>query len=74
MTQFKIIIHIDQFNAVLLEDFESRDAALNHYGELLKDPCILKFGEVLVNTAKITFVQAQEVIPEAIQETQTIEA
>lgn len=72
MTQFKIIIHCDQFNAVMLEDFESRDAALDHYGQLLKEPCILRFGEVLVNTRNITFVQAQEVKEETIQESENI--
>lgn len=74
MTQFKIIIHVDQFNAILIEEHESRDAALEHYGRLLKDPCILKFGEVLVNTARITFVQAVEVVEEPVQESETIEA
>lgn len=74
MTQFKIIIHCDQFNAVLVEDFESRDAALDHYGQMLKDPCILKFGEVLVNTSRITFVQAVEAVEEPVIEAETIEA
>ena len=73
MTQFKIIIHCDQFNAVLQQEFESRDAALAHYGDLFKDPCILRFGEVLINTRNITFVQAQEVIDEPLKEPELIE-
>lgn len=73
MTQFKIIIHCDQFNAVLLEEHESRDAALEKYGEILKNPGILKFGEVLVNTARVTFVQAVEVVAEPVIETETVE-
>jgi quinol monooxygenase YgiN len=73
MTQFKIIIHCDQFNAVLVEEWESRDAALDHYAGLLNKPSLLRFGEVLVNTARITFVQAQEVVAEPVAESETIE-
>lgn len=74
MTQFKIIIHCDQFNAVLVEDHESRDAALERYCNLIKEHSILKFGEVLVNTAKITFVQAVEATEEPANQSESIEA
>lgn len=73
MTQYKIIIHCDQFNAAMIQDFESRDEALEHYGELIKEPCILRFGEVLVNTRNITFVQAKEITEEPTKEPEIVE-
>jgi hypothetical protein len=73
MTQYKIIIHCDQFNAVLVEEHESRDAALDQYARIFKKGGFLRFGEVLVNSDNVTFIQAQDIKEEPAVESEMVE-
>lgn len=74
MTQFKISLHCGQVNTFLLEDFESRDAAINHYQSALANiDGLYRFGDLLVNPKQISFVIAEEVVEQPVAPSETVD-
>lgn len=74
MKDFKISIHCGQVNTFQFEQWLTKEDAQAHYHELLANPphaLYLKFGDVLVNPALITFVVVEEVITKAVEEPAT---
>ncbi len=60
--EYKITIHCGPINTFLLKDFADMEEAIAYSNSLLT-PDFFRFGDMIVNGRKITFVQVQPVEP-----------
>lgn len=61
MTKYKITIHCGNVNSFKFEEYESVDKSLEFYLAQIKKKEFIRFGDILINTSHITFIQIEEV-------------
>ena len=70
MSKFKISIHCGQTSAFVIEEYPTKQEALSRWSMALDSsttPAYLSFGDVLVNTAQISFLVAEELIEKPVE-------
>lgn len=76
MTKFKITIHCGNVSTFIEEEWADKNAAVENYNEKIfgkKSGKCFRFGDILIQSDKITFVVVEEIVVQA-PENVTIDA